>query len=155
MAESEPPTVDAKPWLDRYDQRIADKYLEANNQLTGLHLFMGMKLDRFEPGRLYGSLEVRDEFVTPLGTLHGGTIAAFLDHILGSVAYPLMERGQWAATTEFKLNYLASVKGGTLEGMAEVVTMTRRSMVVRGEVMNDGRLVAIAQGTLMITDPKS
>jgi uncharacterized protein (TIGR00369 family) len=115
---------------------------------------MGMKLDRFEPGRLFGSLEVLDEFITPIGTLHGGTIAAFVDHILGSVAYPLMRPGQWAATTEFKVNYLASVKGGTLEGMAEVVTMTRRSMVVRGEVTNDGRLVAVAQGTLMITDPK-
>jgi uncharacterized protein (TIGR00369 family) len=143
-----------EPTFENYDDAVAAKYLEANDQMSGLHLFMGMRLDRFEPGRLYGHLDVRDEFLTPFGTLHGGTIAAFVDHILGSVAYPLMQRGQWAATTEFKLNYLASVKGGTLSGLAEVVTMTRRSMVVRVEVENEGRLVAVAQGTLMITDPK-
>jgi uncharacterized protein (TIGR00369 family) len=140
--------------FEQYDQDVADKYLSANDRMGGLHLVLGMKLERFEPGRLYGSLPIRDDFVTPLGTLHGGTIAAFVDHLLGSVAYPLMKPGQWAATTEFKVNYLASVKSGTLEGVAEVLAMTRRSMVVRVEVTNDERLVAAAQGTLMITDPK-
>ena len=37
-----------------------------------------------------------------LGTAHGGVVSALADHVLGSVMYPVMASGQWAATTEFK-----------------------------------------------------
>jgi uncharacterized protein (TIGR00369 family) len=66
-----------------------------------------------------------------------------------------MKRGQWAATTEFKLNYLRAVKAGTLTGDASVVAFGRRSAVVRVDVSNDGALACIAQGTLLISDPPS
>ena len=57
-------------------------------------------------------MAVRDELKTPFGNLHGGVMAGLVDHVLGVVAYPLMRRGQWAATTEFKLNYLTAVSDG-------------------------------------------
>ena len=57
-------------------------------------------------------MEVKDEHLTMMGTIHGGVMASYVDHVMGCVLYPLMQRGQWAATTEFKLNYLAPVKGG-------------------------------------------
>ncbi len=69
------------------------------------------------------------------------------------VPYPLMARGQWAATTEFKINYLAPVRKGRLLGESVVLSMGRRSAVVRMEVVNEGRLVCTAQGTLLISDP--
>ena len=53
----------------------------------------------------------------------------FVDHVLGCVMYPLMKRGQWAATTEFKINYLAPVKGGELRGESTVVSLTKRTAV--------------------------
>ena len=84
-------------------------------------------------------------------------MAAFVDHVLGCVMYPLMKRGQWAATTEFKINYLAPVKGGELRGESTVVSLTKRTAVVRMEVFNedkgDRRLVCVAQGTLLVSDP--
>jgi acyl-coenzyme A thioesterase PaaI-like protein len=39
----------------------------------------------------------------------GGTFAALVDHVLGAVLDPLIPRGAWAATTEFKLNLLAPI----------------------------------------------
>jgi uncharacterized protein (TIGR00369 family) len=80
-------------------------------------------------------------------------MAAFVDHVLGCVLYPLMERGQWAATTEFKLNYLAAVQKGTLMAESTVVALTRRTAVIRVEVTNDGRPACVAQGTLLVVDP--
>ena len=64
-----------------------------------------------------------------------------------------MKRGQWAATTEFKLNYLRAVKSGTLTAEATVLTMGRRSAVVRVDVSNDGKLACVAQGTLLDLRP--
>jgi uncharacterized protein (TIGR00369 family) len=71
------------------------------------------------------------------------------------VFYPVMPRGYWAATTEFKLNYLAPVREGTLTANATVASMTRRTGVAQVEVMNGERLVCVAQGTVLIVEPRS
>lgn len=141
-------------WRERYDPDIAAGFLAANDTAVGLSLVLGMQLERFEPGFLRAGLDVTPDLLTPIGNLHGGTIAALCDHVLGCVCYPHMARGQWAATTEFKLNYLAPVTEGRLTAEATIVTMTRRSAVVRIDVTNADRLVAVAQGTCTIVDPK-
>ncbi len=99
-------------------------------------------------------LEIRDELLTPFGNLHGGVLAALCDHVLGTVCYPVMPRGAWAATTEFKLNYLAPVTSGSLAAEARIVSMTKRTAVVQIEVTNDGRPVCLAQGTVLVMPPK-
>src|SRR5207302_8146082 len=80
-------------------------------------------------------------------------MAGLVDHVLGCVLYPLMQRGQWAATTEFKLNYLAPVRGGTLVAESTVVSFTKRTAVVRVEVTNEEQFVCVAQGTLLVAEP--
>jgi uncharacterized protein (TIGR00369 family) len=85
--------------------------------------------------------------------MHGGVMAGLVDHTLGCVLYPLMQRGQWAATTEFKLNYLAPVRGGTLTATSTVAALTKRTAVVTVEVSNDGQLACVAQGTLLVSEP--
>ena len=66
------------------------------------------------PGSLHARVAVRDDLLTPFGNLHGGVLAALCDHVLGTVLYPVIPRGAWAATTEFKINYLAAVETGLL-----------------------------------------
>ena len=68
--------------------------------------------------------------------------------------YPVMPPGYWAATTEFKINLLRPVSGGTCTATAEIRSMSRRLAVVSIEVENEGRLVAMAQGTSTIVAPK-
>ena len=74
--------------------------------------------------------------------------------MLGTVCYPVIPRGAWAATTEFKVNYLAPVTTGVLAATARIVSMTRRTAVVRIDVENEGRLVCAAQGTVLVMQPK-
>jgi uncharacterized protein (TIGR00369 family) len=140
-------------WSERYDPKIADAMIRTNDTFGGLPEFLGAKLVEYGPGRLIATLEVRPNLVTALGALHGGVMAGFVDHVLGCVLYPLMARGQWAATTEFKLNYLAAVKSGTLRAESTVVSLGKRTAVVRADVSNEGRLVCVAQGTLLVSDP--
>jgi uncharacterized protein (TIGR00369 family) len=143
------------PFAERFDQRIADGFLQASKVVTGLPAYLGISVEELGPGRLVATMDVRDELLTPFGTLHGGVMAGFVDHVLGCVLYPLMQRGQWAATTEFKLNYLAPVKGGALRGEATVVALGRRTAVVGVRVADARQLVCVAQGTLLVSEPPS
>jgi len=141
------------PSFDTFDERIANAMIKANEKVTGLPKYLGVKFVEFSPGRLLATMEARDELLTPMGSLHGGVMAGLVDHVLGCVLYPLMKPGQWAATTEFKLNYLAAVRKGTLTAESTVLSMTKRTAVVRVEVSNDGVPACIAQGTLLVVDP--
>ena len=139
---------------ERYDQKIADGLLATGLGDGGVPGYFGIEHVRFAPGKLWCRATIRDEHLTPFGNVHGGALAAIVDHITGIVVYPLMQRGQWAATTEIKLNYIAPVQVGVLETESTVLAMTNRSAVVRGELHFQGRLVCAAQGTLTIVDPR-
>jgi 1,4-dihydroxy-2-naphthoyl-CoA hydrolase len=143
----------ARPGFEGFDQSIADAFLRASEQVGGLPGWLGVRITDIGPGRLVAEMAVRADLLTPFGTLHGGVMAGLVDHVLGCVLYPLMARGQWAATTEFKLNYLAPVRGGVLRAASTVVTLGRRTAVVLVEVTNGDAPVCVAQGTLLVSEP--
>jgi len=145
----------AQSFAERFDPEVAQGFIRSNERLTGLPKYLGLRIVDVGPGTLRAEMEVREELLTPFKTMHGGVISAVCDHVLGCVCYPLMARGQWAATTEFKLNLLAPVTRGVLVANATVISMTKSLAVVRIEIANEDRLVAVAQGTVTIRDPKS
>lgn len=123
--------------------------------MPGLPEFLGVRLLRFAAGRLWSEADLSGQEPTPSGNVHGGVVAAILDHITGAVIYPLIPDGHWGATTELKLNYIAPVTTALLEADATVLAITNRSAVVRAEAYVDGRLVAAAQGTIAIVAPRA
>jgi uncharacterized protein (TIGR00369 family) len=145
--------AESLPTFEYFDQRIADAMIRGNDALTGLPGYLAMHITELTAGRLVARMDVRPELLSPFGTMHGGAMAALVDHCLGCVLYPIMKRGQWAATTEFKLNYLTAIRSGVLEAESTVLALTNRTAVVRVSVMNEGRLACIAQGTLLVVDP--
>jgi uncharacterized protein (TIGR00369 family) len=140
--------------FETYDERVAQGLVSAHEQSEGLPGFLGMRLVDVGPGTVRAVLPVRPDLLTPFGNLHGGVLAALCDHVLGIVCYPVIPRGAWAATTEFKLNYLAPVSGGDLEATAAIVALSKRTAVVRIEVVNGSRVVCAAQGTVLVMPPK-
>ncbi len=142
------------PEFETYDARVAESMLGSADAAGGIARFLGIEHVETGPGILRARVVVRDELLTPFRNLHGGVLAALCDHVLGTVLYPVIPRGAWAATTEFKLNYLAPVTQGHLDAVARIVSMTRRTAVVRIEVENEGRLACAAQGTVLVVRPK-
>lgn len=140
--------------FDTYDERVAQGLVAAHDSDDGLPGLLGIRLADVAPGTALAVVPVRRELLTPFGNLHGGVLAALCDHVLGIVCYPVIPRGAWAATTEFKLNYLVPVTGGELEATATIVALSKRTAVVRIEVVNDGRPVCAAQGTVLVVLPK-
>jgi len=65
-----------------------------------------------------------------------------------------MAPGSWAATTEFKINLTAPVSQGVVDAYAEIVNLSRTMAIVRIELVNEGRIVALAQGTVTIRAPQ-
>lgn len=143
-----------KPTFDVYNEAWADRVIDRVAK-RGIDGYLGFKVTEVEAGRLVCEMPVTDEIITYIGNMHGGCLSALCDHVLGMVLYPVMPDGYWAATTEFKINLLAPVKGGACVATADIVSMTRRMAVVRIEVENEARLVAVAQGTCAIAAPKS
>ncbi len=144
----------SSPFEDRYDPSVAERFLESGGGGAGLPGYLGVKIIDVGPGTMRAEMDVFDELQTPFGNIHGGVLSAVCDHLLGCVCYPLMKRGQWAATTEFKINLLAPVSKGTITAEATVVSITRTMAVVRIDVSNEGRLAGVAQGTVTIRDPR-
>ena len=126
------------------------QHLEGYTSQSGIDGYLGIRVVEFTAGRLVAEFEVAQDHVTIIGNIHGGCLAALCDHCLGVVLYPVMPPGSWAATTEFKVNYLKPVSEGACRATAEIVSMTKRSAVVTIRVVNKGRLVAMAQGTCTV-----
>jgi uncharacterized protein (TIGR00369 family) len=139
--------------FDRFDEEWARRVVGRTSP-KGIDGYLGITVTELSAGRLVAELEAREELITALGTMHGGCLSALVDHCLGVIMYPVMPPGYWAATTEFKINLLAPVTGGRCVATAEIRSMTRRLAVVVITVENNGRLVALAQGTCTIVAPK-
>ena len=140
--------------FERFDEEYATKMLGRKGR-QGIDAYLGIVVTAFTPGRLVAEFEVRDELVTPLGSIHGGCLSVLVDHCLGVIMYPVMATGSWAATTEFKVNLLAPVSDGMCVATAEIRSMSRRLAVVGITVENAERLVALAQGTCTIVAPRA
>lgn len=120
----------------------------------GLPDYLGIRTTEVGPGTMTAELPIRPDLLNPFGSVHGGVLAALADHVLGAVLYPVIPRGSWAATTQLNLNFTAPVKAGTLTARSEIISMTKRTAVVRIDVHNEGRLAGAAQGTVTITPPR-
>ncbi len=144
-----------RPDFPDYDEAVAAGF--ASTDLAddpGLPGFLGIRHTGAGAGWLTAEMDVDERLITAFGTAHGGVVSGLVDHVLGSVCYPVMPRGWWAATTEFKVNLLRPIRLGPVEARAEIVSMSRRTAVVRIDVVHDGRLAAAAQGTVSLQAPK-
>ena len=140
-------------FVERFDPEIAKALRKYTKEGGGYPALLGLVVEEVTPGRIVVALPVRPELCSVVGVVHGGAIASLVDHALSLVVYPLVERGKWVATTEFKINYLESVREGTLRVTAEVLSLRARLAVARAEVECGGKLVAHAQGTLYVREP--
>ena len=143
-----------RPTFDSYDPVVAEAMLSGIT-MTGIPAYLDIRVTNVGPGTMTAELQVRPELLNPFGSAHGGTLAALVDHVLGAVLYPLIPRGAWAATTELKLNFLAPIRDGVLRARSEVISLTKRTAVVRIDAANGDRLVGAAQGTVTISQPRS
>lgn len=140
--------------FEQFDERTAQRMRDAPRGAAGISAYLDFRHIELTAGRLVAEMDARDDLKTPFGNLHGGCLSAFVDHCLGVVFYPVIPKGAWVATTEFKLNLLRPVSSGVCISVSEVISLTRRSGVARIDITNDGKSVCAAQGTVTVVLPK-
>jgi uncharacterized protein (TIGR00369 family) len=147
--------VDAADF-ESYDPELAEMLVGGALGLEdGLTGYLGLRMTDVGPGFATAEIDVRPELVHGFGAVHGGVVAAIVDHVLGSAIFPVVPRGTWPATLEFKLNYLAPVRDGVIKATGTVLTLRRRTAVVQVDVTNGGVPVAVALGTISLNPPQA
>ena len=146
-------------WSDRFDKELADSLLRRSQAPegsdTGIPGFLDIRFTEVEPGRCVAEIDVGDHLLNPFGAAHGAVLASLVDHVLGSAVFPLVPRGTWPATLEFKINYLAPTRPGTLRASSRVLSLSKKTAVVAVDCENNGRLVGTALGTIALSPPQA
>ena len=68
-----------------FNEKVAKAFLGNRGSAGGLHEYLGFETVEVGPGTMHARFEVREELLTPIGNMHGGVLAAFCDHLLGTV----------------------------------------------------------------------
>lgn len=94
-------------------------------------------------------VDAGDEHLNPHGGVHGGLIATMLDAAMGGAVAET--GGERPVTVSLTVTYLEPGRPGPLEARAKVRKRGKRLLVVEGEVVQDGDVLADALATFSIT----
>jgi uncharacterized protein (TIGR00369 family) len=100
-------------------------------------------------------MDVREEFFTTPGILHGGAIMAFADTLGGSATALNLPPGTGTTTVESKTNFFAPARAGdTIRGECVALHRGKRTMVWQTRVTGPGgRLLALVTQTQIVLEP--
>ena len=108
---------------------------------------LGVTFHSIERGSCVLRLQVVDHHFNATERVHGGVIFSLLDSAMGAAAFSVLKPDESTATIEAKINYTRAVTGGELECTGKVVHAGSRTIIVDGEIWQDGALVAKCLGT--------
>jgi uncharacterized protein (TIGR00369 family) len=97
---------------------------------------LDFRIVQVERGHTVFAGKPKFEYYNPLGSVHGGYIAALLDSCMACAVHSTLEVGYSYATVEIKINYVRAITSDTGEVRAE------------GRVINAGKRIATAEGRL-------
>jgi uncharacterized protein (TIGR00369 family) len=116
---------------------------------------LGVKLDSLEKGVARLSLEVKPEFTTSWGTVHGGALLSLLDITMSMSARTLFDPPRSIMTIDLSTQFISTAKG-LIRAEGRVVRAGKSTIFCEGEVKDEkGELVAKAIGTFRGLEPRS
>jgi len=114
---------------------------------------LGMQLDEVAQGRTVFSLFADEIHENPMGTMHGGIVAALVDTAMGCAVSSILPANAGFTTLELKTNYVRAITQATGRVFAEgtVVHSGGRVATTEARVHDDsGALYAHATSTCLI-----
>jgi uncharacterized protein (TIGR00369 family) len=118
---------------------------------------IGLVVEAAEPGRVRARLPLRPALLAPNGYLHGASVVALADTACGyGTAASLPEGAQAFTTVELKVNFLGTLREGTLACEATLVHGGRTTQVWDAQVTDEatGRCLALFRCTQMVLYPR-
>lgn len=115
---------------------------------------LGVRIDALDKGLARLSLEIKPEFTTSWGTVHGGAILSLLDITLSMSARTLYDPPRSIMTIDLSAQFIGTARG-VIRAEGRVAKAGKSTIFCEGEVRDDaGELVAKAIGTFRGLDPK-
>jgi uncharacterized protein (TIGR00369 family) len=136
-------------------ERINSSFLR-----QGLMKTLGARLVRVEYGICEFALPYSPKVTQQHDTFHGGAIAAIADIAGGYAGLTTLAPDSEITTAEFKINLLASKKGGELRAVGKTVKSGKRIVVTTAEVIHideitkEATLLAVMQQSLVPVEKK-
>ena len=110
------------------------------------------KLNGWERGRVWADWQVETDFVTPMGTLFGGYLAALADHLMACALFTLLDDTEGLSTIDLQTNFFRPVRDGVIRIDATVVNRGRRTAYCEAEFRDSSKaLIARAGATQAIS----
>ena len=133
--------------LEFFQANIGQTFAQSPSPLSR---WLGGMLLQAEEGMLEASFVVREEMTNPMGTLHGGTISAICDDLIGATTFTL-GREYFYTSINLNVDFLASARlGETVIAKATLVragqTIIHADCTLRDA---EGKLLAKAASNLM------
>ena len=148
MRRGEPRDAQARPPAGPFDETPLNVPGESIGPLGDM---LGIVAEQRSPGRSRLRLTVDPTWHNPNGVLHGGVVYTLIDSGMAGAVKPGLAEGERCATIQAQVQYLASVKEGTLWVDTTVVKQGRNIAFTESKVWDNGaRLVATASGSMFI-----
>lgn len=129
---------------------LSAERLAAVNQKNVFANINGIYLTECSSEHARGQLDISENSMNPIGTVHGGALATLADTVAGSLA---CADGLFCVTTNCSMEFLSPGRGRVLTCVAAPVKMGRKLRVVRAEITDDnGRIVATGTFTFYMSE---
>ncbi len=97
---------------------------------------LGVRLLRAERGLVELALPYSEKVTQQQGGFHGGAMGALADIAGGYAALTVAPEGMEVVTVEYKINFLASFRGGEIRATGRVTKGGKRIIVTSAEVVH-------------------
>jgi len=104
----------------------------------GMMVHLGARLLDVGPGVCELALPYSDKVTQQQAGFHGGAMGALADIAGGYAALTVAPDGMEVTTVEYKINFLATARGGTLRARGVVVRAGKRIIVTTATVVHLG-----------------
>ena len=115
---------------------VLHERVRASFERQGMMQHLGARLLDVGPGRCELALPYSDKVTQQQGGFHGGAIGALADIAGGYAALTVAPEGMEVTTVEYKINFLATLRAGSLRATGRVVRSGKRIIVTAATVVH-------------------
>ena len=107
---------------------------------------MDAHIEAVDPGRVRVRYAVKPEFMHPGKAVQGGIVTAYADMAMALAAHTLLAEGEFLATSQLSISFLAPVTGGPVFGEGMVVKRGRATFFLEA-IVKDSDGLELARAT--------
>jgi uncharacterized protein (TIGR00369 family) len=137
------------------DEETQASIVDAMQKSTPVHEFLDIRIVEIGPDYAVLSMPVRPQALNRNGTIHGGVLATLMDVSAGVSASRHVQANRPDAvlvTSDLHIRYLKRHRGDMLLSRAHNVQVGNTVVVVECQILDEDRVVAVGDLSMMVID---